>query len=84
MEFTPQKYPLPKNLLMLPLFKRYLSTLPLSYSYGVVVDSIGIADSIAATLAYDDDHFRAERVSEEGIKCNKNNHICFYLSIIID
>ena len=44
------------NPLMLPLFKRYFSTLPLSYSYGVVVDSIGIADSNAC-------HFRAQRVS---------------------
>jgi len=41
---------------MLPLFKRYFSTLPLSYSYGVVVDSIGIADSNAC-------QFRTQRVS---------------------
>ena len=52
--------------------------------YGVVVDSIGIADSIAATLAYDDDHFRAQRVSEKGIKSNENNLMSFYLAIIID
>ena len=84
MEFTPQKYPLPNNLLMLPLFKRYFSILPLSYSYGVIVDSIGIPDSNAATLVYDDDHFRAQRVSEKGIKCNENNLISLYLAIIID
>ena len=77
MEFTHQKYTLPNNLLMLPLFKRYFSILPLSYSYGVIVDSIGIPDSNAATLVYDDDHFRAQRVSEKGIKCNKNNPISF-------
>ena len=42
---------------MLPLFKRSFSTVPLSYSYGVVVNSAGIANSIDATLAYDDDNF---------------------------
>ena len=28
--------------------------MPLSYSYGVVVERIGISDSIDATLAYND------------------------------
>ena len=81
MEFTHQKYPLPNNLLM---FKRYFSILPLSYSYGILVDSIEIPDSNAATLVYDDDHFRAQRVSEKGIKCNENNLISLYLAIIFD
>ena len=58
---------------MLPLFKRSFSTVPLSYIYDVIVESIGIANSIDATLAYDDDHFRTHRVSEKGTKCNKNN-----------
>ena len=77
MEFTPHEYPLQRNLLisqeyprqrnllMLPLFKRSFSTVPLSYSYGVVVESIEIVDSINAALAYDDDHFQALRVSEK-------------------
>ena len=48
---------------MLPLFKRCFSTVPLSYSYGVVVEGIEIIDSIDAACAYDDDHFQALRVS---------------------
>ena len=44
---------------MLPLFKRSFSTVPLSYSYSVIVESIEIVDSIDAALAYDDDHFQA-------------------------
>ena len=59
MEFNPQEYPRQRNLLMLPLFKRSFSTVPLSYSYGVVVESIEIVYSI------DDDHFQALRVSEK-------------------
>ena len=31
------------------------------YSYGVVVESIWIADSFDAALAFDDDHFQAEK-----------------------
>ena len=50
---------------MLPLFKRSFSTVPLSYSYGIVVESIEIVDSIDAALAYDDDHFQTLRVSEK-------------------
>ena len=53
------------------------STVPLSYSYGVVVERIGISDSIDATLAYNDDHFQAHRVSEKGTKCNENNLVSF-------
>ena len=34
----------------------------LSYSYGVAVESIWIADPIDATLAFDDDHFRWNRI----------------------
>ena len=48
---------------MLPLFKRCFSTVPLSYSYGVIVEGIEIIDSIDAACAYDDDHFQAFRVS---------------------
>ena len=71
---------------MLPLFKRYFKIWPFSYSYGVgvVVDSVGKADSNAATLAYDDDHVWAERVSEKGFKYNENNLMSFYSAIIID
>ena len=68
---------------MLPLFKRSFSTVPLSYSYGVVVESIEIVDSIDAALAYDDDHFQALRVSEKETKCNQNNLMSFCLAIII-
>ena len=51
---------------MLPSFKRYFSTVPLWYIYGVVVESIGIADSIENSLAYDDDDgFRAHIVFEK-------------------
>ena len=57
MKFTPQEYPRQMNLLMLPLFNRYFSTLPLWYIDGVVVESIGIADSSVTSLAYDDDAF---------------------------
>ena len=51
MKLTPQEYPRQLNLLMFHLFKGSFSTVPISYSYGVVVDSIGIADSIDAALA---------------------------------
>ena len=67
---------------MLPLFKRSFSTVPLSYSYGAVVNSAGITDFIDATLAYEDDNFWAHRVSEKGTKCNENNLMSFCLAII--
>ena len=52
--------------------------MPLSYSYGVVVERIGISDSIdTTTLAYNDDRFQAHRVSEKGTKCNENNLVSF-------
>ena len=55
-----------------------------SYSYGVVVESIGIAGSSDAALAFHDDHFQADRVSEKGTKCNQNNLMSFCIAIIID
>ena len=58
--------------------------MPFSYSYGVVVESIGIADSFDAALAFDDDHFQAHRVSEKGTKCNQNSLMSFCMAIIID
>ena len=83
MKFTPQEYPRQMNLLMLHLFKWSFSTVPFSYSYGVVVESIGIADSIDA-LAFDDDHFQAHRVSEKVTKFNQNSLMSFCMAIIID
>ena len=59
-------------------------TLPLSYSYGVAVESIGIADSNDATLAYYDDHFQTHTVSEKGTYCNENIFMSICLAIIID
>ena len=53
--------------------------MPFSYSYGVAVESIGIAD---ADLAFDDDHCQAHKVSEKGTKCNQNNIMSFCISII--
>ena len=53
---------------MLPLFKRYFSTVPLWYIYGVVVESIGIADSIDNSLVYDGDGFWAHIVFEKDTK----------------
>ena len=58
--------------------------MPFSYSYSVVVESIGIDDSIDAALAFDDDHFQAHRVSEKGTKCNQNNLMSFCIAISID
>ena len=49
----------------------------------LVVESIGISDSIDA-LDFDDDHFQAHRVSEKGTKCNQNNLMGFCIGIIID
>ena len=57
--------------------------MPFSYKYGVVVESIGIADSIDA-LTFDDDHFQAHRVSEKGTMCNQNNLMSFCTAINID
>ena len=38
------------------------------YSYGVEVESIGIVDSIDATLAFYDDHFQAQSNSNIDVK----------------
>ena len=69
---------------MLPLFIIYFSTVPLSYSYCILVDSIGITDSSDATFAHDDDHFQTQRVFEKGTRCNENNLMSFCLAIITD
>ena len=84
MEFNPQEYPRQKNQLMLPLFKRYFSTVPLCYIYGVVVESIGIADSIDNSLAYDDDGFWALIVFEKVTKWNENYLVSFVSGMIMD
>ena len=84
MEFTPQEYPIQRNFLMLPLFKRYFSTVPLWYIYGVVVESIGIADSIDTSLAYDDDCFRAHVVFEKETERNENYIMSFVLGLIME
>ena len=68
---------------MLPLFKRSFSTVPLSISYSVLVESIGIVNFIDAALAYDD-HFQTLRVSEKETKFNQNNLMSFCLAIFID
>ena len=84
MEFTPQEYLRQMNLLMLHLPKLSFSKVPFSYSYSVVVESIGIDDSINAALAFDDDHFQAHRVSEKVTKFNQNSLMSFCMAIIID
>ena len=84
MEFTPQEYLRQMNLLMLHLPKLSFSKVPFSYSYSVLVESIGIDDSINAALTFDDDHFQAHRVSEKVTMCNQNNLMSFCIAISID
>ena len=83
MEFTPQEYPIQRNCLMLPLFKRYFSTVPLWYIYGVVFESIGLADFIDTSFANNDDRFRAHIVSEKETKSNLNYLMSIVLGIIM-
>ena len=58
--------------------------MPLWYIYGVVVESIGIADSIDTSLAYDDDRLRAHIVFGKETEHNENYIMSFVLGLIMD